>query len=180
VTHLNVWRTVVLLAVPAALTAAIATSAATATTSPYTPHPTGAKFKTPKLHDGVLTIKGTNAGEKIALRLQAGNPDRLQIDVRDDSTADFSVVRSKVTKIVVNARGGDDTVRIDESNGLFTDTIPTTIDGGNGNDTIAGGKGIETLIGGCGDDTIDGNGGDDRSALGDGNDTFIPGTGVTP
>jgi Ca2+-binding RTX toxin-like protein len=179
VTQANAFRPMVLFAVAAALVAAIVTGAASATSPAYAHHPSRAKFKTPKLEDGVLTIKGTDAGEKIALRLQGGDPGTLQIDVRDDSTADFSVDRSKITKIVVDAKGGDDAVRIDESNGPFTDTIPTTIDGGNGNDTIAGGKGIETLLGGRGDDSIDGNGGNDRSALGAGNDTFIwdPGDG---
>ena len=70
-------------------------------------------------------------------------------------------------------------MRIDETNGTFTDTIPTTIDGGSGNDTIAGGKGIEALLGGQGNDSIDGNGGNDRALLGPGNDTFVwdPGDG---
>jgi len=138
-----------------------------------------AEFKTPKLKDGVLTIMGTKASDKIALRLQAGDPNNLQVDVRDDGSADFSFARSSITKIAVKARAGDDVVRIDESNGLFTDTIPTTIDGGDGNDTIAGGKGVETLSGGRGNDSIDGNGGNDLALLGAGNDTFIwdPGDG---
>ena len=70
-------------------------------------------------------------------------------------------------------------MRIDESNGSFTDTIPTTIDGGDGNDNLAGGKGIETLLGGRGNDSIDGNGGNDLALLGPGNDTFVwdPGDG---
>ena len=70
-------------------------------------------------------------------------------------------------------------MRIDESNGVFTDTIPTTIDGGAGNDTIAGGSGAETLLGGDGNDTIDGNGGSDTALLGAGDDTFVwdPGDG---
>ena len=38
---------------------------------------------------------------------------------------------------------GDDLVRIDDSNGAFTDSIPTTLDGGAGNDTLAGGAGAE-------------------------------------
>src|SRR5438034_9666784 len=137
------------------------------------------KFKHPKLQHGLLTIEGTEASDKIALRLQAGQPGILQVDVGDDGSADFSFARSKITNIAVNARGGDDLVRIDESNGAFTDTIPTTIDGGDGNDTIAGGKGVETLLGGNGNDSIDGNGGNDLALLGAGDDTFVwdPGDG---
>jgi Ca2+-binding RTX toxin-like protein len=138
-----------------------------------------AKFKHPKLKHGVLTIEGTKASDKIALRLQAGNSDILQIDVGDDGSADFSFQRNAIAKIAINSRAGGDLVRIDESNGPFTDSVPTTIDGGDGNDTIAGGKGIETLLGGRGNDSIDGNGGNDLALLGAGNDTFIwdPGDG---
>ena len=141
--------------------------------------PRAAKFQRPKLKQGVLTIKGTRASDKIALRLQAGDPSILQVDVGDDGSADFSFDRSKVAKIAVKARAGDDLVRIDEMNGVFTDAIPTTIDGGDGNDTIAGGKGVETLLGGDGNDTIDGNGGNDLAMLGAGDDTFVwdPGDG---
>jgi Ca2+-binding RTX toxin-like protein len=145
--------------------------------APYPP--SDAKFKHPKLKHGVLRVKGTEASDKIALRLQAGRPDVLQVDVGDDGSADFSFERNKVAKIVVRARAGDDLVRIDEGNGAFTDSIPTTIDGGDGNDTIAGGKGVETLLGGNGNDSIDGNGGNDLALMGDGDDTFVwdPGDG---
>jgi Ca2+-binding RTX toxin-like protein len=144
---------------------------------PYPPK--AAKFKQPKLRHGVLMITGTRAADKIALRLQAGQPGTLQVDVGDDGSPDFSFDRGKIARIAVNARSGDDRVRIDESNGAFTDSIPTTIDGGNGNDTIAGGNGIETLLGGDGNDTIDGNGGNDLALMGAGNDTFVwdPGDG---
>jgi hypothetical protein len=137
------------------------------------------KFKTPKLANGVLTIKGTKASEKIALRLQAGDPSALQVDVGDDGSAEFSFWRDTITKLDVRAQAGNDVVRVDESNGAFTDTIPTTIDGGEGKDTVAGGKGIETLLGGAGNDSIDGNGGNDLAVLGSGNDTFVwdPGDG---
>src|SRR4029077_2556105 len=137
------------------------------------------KFKHPKLKHGELTIVGTEASDKIALRLQSGQPGVLQVDVGDDGSADFSFARERVATIAVDAAGGNDLVRIDESNGVFTDSIPTTIDGGAGNDTIAGGKGIETLLGGDGNDSIDGNGGNDLALLGAGDDTFVwdPGDG---
>src|SRR6266540_1325883 len=137
------------------------------------------KFKHPKLKHGVLTIKGTNASEKIALRLQTGQPGVLQVDVGDDGSADFSFARERVATIAVDAAAGDDLVRIDESNGVFTDSIPTTIAGGDGNDTLAGGTGSETLLGGDGNDSIDGNGGNDLALLGAGDDTFVwdPGDG---
>jgi len=141
--------------------------------------PQAAKFKKPKLNHGVLIVEGTRASDKIALRLENGQAGILQIDVGDDGSANFSFDRSKVARIAVNARSGNDVVRIDEGNGAFTDTIPTAIAGGAGNDTIAGGKGVETLLGGDGNDSIDGNGGNDVARLGGGDDTFIwdPGDG---
>jgi Ca2+-binding RTX toxin-like protein len=143
----------------------------------YPPH--AAKFKKPKLNHGVLIVEGTRRADKIALRLESGQAGTLQIDVGDDGSPDFSVDRSKVARIAVNARSGNDAVRIDESNGAFTDTIPTAIAGGAGNDTIAGGKGVEALFGGDGNDSIDGNGGNDVARLGGGDDTFTwdPGDG---
>jgi Ca2+-binding RTX toxin-like protein len=137
------------------------------------------RFKHPKLKHGELTIEGTGAGDKIALRLQAGDPGVLQVDVGDDGSADFKFERADVARIAVDAAEGNDLVRIDESNGVFTDSIPTTIDGGPGDDTIAGGKGAEMLLGSDGNDTIDGNGSNDVALLGAGDDTFVwdPGDG---
>jgi Ca2+-binding RTX toxin-like protein len=157
-----------------ALTAVLAGVAAAPGQASHPP-----KYKKPTLRYGELTINGTKASDKLALRLKAGDPATLQIDIGDDGSANFSVARSDVTKITVSAKAGNDVVRIDESNGAFTDTIPTKIDGGRGDDTIAGGKGVETLLGSQGRDSIDGNGGNDRALLGPGNDTFIwdPGDG---
>jgi Ca2+-binding RTX toxin-like protein len=134
---------------------------------------------TAKLNHGVLRIKGTNADDKLTLRLHTGDQGILELDVGDDGSADFSFEKASVANIVVQARAGDDLIRIDEGNGAFTDSIPTTLNGGDGNDTIAGGKGIETLRGGPGDDSIDGNGGNDVAKLGAGDDVFVwdPGDG---
>jgi len=136
-------------------------------------------FERPELKRGTLIIEGTRAGDRIALRLKAGRPDILQIDAGDDGSADFSVRRKFVARIVVDGRAGDDSVRIDETNGIFTDSIPTTLDGGDGNDNLAGGTGVEKLRGGDGNDTLDGNGGNDLAQLGSGDDTFVwdPGDG---
>src|SRR5829696_5348398 len=128
---------------------------------------------------GTLEVKGSRDTDAVALRLKAGDPNRVQIDVRDDGSADFSFQRQDVKRIAVDARAGDDLVRIDEFNGVFTDTIPTTLDGGVGNDDLAGGSGAERLLGGSGNDSADGNRGDDLALLGAGDDTFVwdPGDG---
>jgi RTX calcium-binding nonapeptide repeat (4 copies) len=161
----------------AALIVAVAGIAGTA--AAQGPPPAAAKFKAPKLKHGVLKIKGTRESDTIVLRLQVGVPGALQVDVGGDGSAEFSFNRQQVAAIAINARAGDDLLRIDESNGAFTDVIPTTIDGGSGDDTIAGGKGIETLVGGSGNDSIDGNAGNDVELMGSGNDTSVwdPGDG---
>ena len=138
-----------------------------------------ADIKRPKLRHGVLTVEGTDASDAIALRLRAGDSSIIEVDAGADGSADFSFDRDRVTRIAVEAGAGDDVVRIDDGNGSFTDAIPTTIDGGDGNDTIAGGKGGEVLAGGPGNDSIDGNGGADVAFMGSGDDTFVwdPGDG---
>jgi hypothetical protein len=158
---------------------------------------TEAQFRDPQLQSGELAIEGTNENDRLALRLQAGNPAILQVDVGDDGSADFSFARAGIAKISVDGGNGDDVVRIDEGNGVFTDTIATTIDGGNGDDnlsggsgavtleggngddTLAGGSGAERLLGGNGKDSIDGNRGNDVALMGNGDDTFVwdPGDG---
>jgi Ca2+-binding RTX toxin-like protein len=142
-------------------------------------HLTRANSKHPKRAHRVLTVKGTGASDRIALRLKATRPGILQADVGDDGRADFHVKRKKLARIAVNARAGDDLLRIDESNGAFTDSIPTTLKGGHGDDNLAGGSGAERLLGGAGNDSIDGNGGNDVALLGAGDDTFVwdPGDG---
>lgn len=150
-----------------------------------------------RLHDGTLAVTGGNRDDRLALGLQAGNPTVLQVDVGDDGSADFDIPRAEITRLIVDGGNGDDSLRIDESNGVFSDVIPTTIDGGNGNDrlvggsgavtlrggngddVLAGGAGAETLLGGNGNDSIDGNKGNDVGVLGNGDDTFVwdPGDG---
>jgi hypothetical protein len=134
-------------------------------------------LKEPTLENGLLTVEGTKAADRIALELQAGNPGILQIDFGDDGSAEFSFERSEIAQIVVEAGNGGDAVRIDESNGVFADTIPTTIDGGNGDDRLVGGAGAVTLIGGNGDDTLFGGNGNERLFGGNGNDTIDGGKG---
>ncbi len=133
-------------------------------------------LKEPKIKHGTLTVDGTSADDTIALRLAAGNPDVLQVDANGTV---FSFTRADIANIVVDAKAGDDVVRVDETNGVFTDAIPTILDGGSGNDTLAGGSGAETLLGGSGDDVVDGNRGNDQAQLGSGDDTFVwdPGDG---
>src|SRR5215207_6001514 len=132
-----------------------------------------------KLKHGTLEVTGSRDRDAVALRLKAGGPSRVEVDVGNDGAADFSFQRQTVKRLAVDARAGDDLVRIEEANGIFTDTIPTTLDGAGGNDGLAGGSGAERLLGGDGNDSIDGNGGDDVAFLGAGEDTFVwdPGDG---
>jgi hypothetical protein len=167
-------------AVLVALTVVLVAGQENAPSAPQAPltHKTP-KLKHPKLKRGLLTIEGTKERDIVALRLQAGEPGILQIDVGDDGSADFDFELAQIQRIAVEAGAGDDVVRIDESNGVFTDSIPTTIDGEDGDDTLAGGSGAETLLGGAGVDSIDGNRGNDVAFMGAGGDTFVwdPGDG---
>jgi Ca2+-binding RTX toxin-like protein len=130
-----------------------------------------------QIKHGTLKVKGSGRDDRVALRLQAGNPDRVQVDVGDDGSGDFSFARRDVSAIGVRAGNGDDSVRVDDANGAFTDSIPTTIAGGPGDDSLEGGQlqvaaENETFRGGAGNDTVDGGKGSDTASLGEGNDAF--------
>ena len=130
-----------------------------------------------ELGDPELRVTGDTGTDHIALRLEAGVPDNLQVDLDDDGAAEASFDRGSFEKIVVIARGGDDHVRIDEANGVFADrTTPTSLLGGRGADTLTAGSRSVGLVGNGGDDVfvstfrrgndldaagIDGGGGDD-------------------
>jgi hypothetical protein len=133
---------------------------------------------------GTLEVKGSHRADAVALRLKAGDPNTVQVDVGDDGSADFSFARSDASAINVEMRNGNDSARVDDANGAFTDSIPTTISGGHGDDSLAGGQvqvapENETFKGGAGHDTVDGGKGNDTAYLGAGNDSFVwdPGEG---
>ena len=126
-----------------------------------------------------LFVYGSGGDDVIVLRVHSGVPTALDVDFGGDGSADLSFDRSTFTAVQVQALGGADTVRIDEVNGIFTDTETTTLDGGAGNDTVLGGSSSEILIGNGGADFVDGNRGNDVLFLGGGNDTAVwdPGDG---
>jgi hypothetical protein len=129
------------------------------------------------LKEGTLRVKGGDGGQRVALRLKAGDPSRIQVDAGDDGSADFSFDRRDINAIKVKMGDGNDSARIDDANGAFTDAIPTTVAGADGDDSLEGGQvqvaaENETYKGGDGNDLVDGGKGADTAYLGDGNDTF--------
>jgi Ca2+-binding RTX toxin-like protein len=143
--------------------------------------------------NGTLTINGTSGDDTVSLRLGV-DPTQLLVDL-GDGTGPRSFARATFTNISAFLGRGDDTFTVTSANGAVT--IPTTVDGGLGNDTITGGAADDLLIGGLGDDTIlggdgndlifgdggtdtvDGQRGTDTEILGTGHDvaTWLPGEG---
>ena len=68
-----------------------------------------------------LVVRAQTASDRLALRLRAGAPDKLEVDVGDNGSADFRIARDRVKRIRVKAGGGDDQVRIDDANGPSDD-----------------------------------------------------------
>jgi hypothetical protein len=124
------------------------------------------------IDDGTLVVKGDQKANEVALRLRAGDASRLELDVGEDGSADRSFARANLSAIKIRTGAGDDSARIDDSNGSFTDSIPTDIGGGADDDTLIGGLGAETYNGGPGNDFVAGIKGNDSASLGAGADTF--------
>jgi hypothetical protein len=122
---------------------------------------------------GRLIVAGDGFSDRVALRLNPGDATTVDIDFDDDGVVDGSFPRGSFTQIGINMGGGADSVRIDDSAGVFTNTESTEMFGGEGSDTLTGGGGAELLAGGGGDDTIAGGEENDFAHGGTGDDTFL-------
>jgi hypothetical protein len=133
--------------------------------------PAGATRSTASVYRDTLTVNTGSGSQSVALRLAAGDPATLEVDVNDDGTAEHSFDRATFSRIKVFLGSGSDRFRVDQVNGAFADEA-LTVDGGSGNDTLDGGDGNEVFKGGSGKDAVDGNRGADTGILGSGNDSF--------
>src|SRR6266550_3156157 len=97
-------------------------------------------YPRPRLQHGTLLVVGSDAADKIALRLEAGRPDVLQVDEGDDGSADFSFRRDKIETILVDARGGNDAAFLGAGDDRFI------WDPGDGSDSIEGQDGNDTMV----------------------------------
>src|SRR2546430_12452659 len=68
-------------------------------------------YPRPRVQHRTLLVVGSDAADKIALRLQAGRPDVLQVDEGDDGSDDLSFPRDQNEAIPREAPGGDGSVR---------------------------------------------------------------------
>lgn len=119
--------------------------------------------------DGKLIVVAKAIADKIDVK-------KGSIDVRienSEGVEEFSFDESLVTSIVVYGMGGDDVITIDP---LIM--LPSTLIGGDGNDTLLGGGGANVLDGGAGDDILVGGSRTNIIIGGDGNNTFVPGGGT--
>lgn len=117
-------------------------------------------------NSGTLSILGTEAADTITVRQTTRG-----ISV-DGVTGYFAT--AQVKKIVVDARGGDDTIRLDSESvsGQTAITAASYVYAGIGNDIVRGGAGRDVIFGGDGNDTLYGGIGDDYLDGGAGNDTL--------
>jgi Ca2+-binding RTX toxin-like protein len=120
-----------------------------------------------ELQNGILTINGSNVDDKISLDERS-----LGVLVTINGKLLNRVLASQVTKIVVNAGEGNDSVKI--SSNIKRETL---LNGGDGNDSIWGGAGRDVIYGGRGDDRLYGNDGSDQLFGEDGDDILDGGKG---
>lgn len=128
--------------------------------------------------NGVLTIEGTSGNDDIYVTVGSGN----KLNVLDSGVNNGSFDLTSVKKIIFRGHEGNDAYYANGQMGL----IPSTVDGGEGNDNLYCGNAADSIVGGAGDDQLTGNGGndymdggedDDNLGGAEGNDTMLGGAG---
>ena len=122
--------------------------------------------------DGVLNVQGTNNNDQITVRQVNGRISVSNAKVLVNGKLENSIPTSLVRQIRVNGLNGNDRILLEGNGpgGRQNITLPTVIDGGNGNDTITGGAGADAINGGSGNDILNGGLGNDQLSGGLGND----------
>jgi Ca2+-binding RTX toxin-like protein len=118
------------------------------------------------LANGVLTIIGTNRGDRIEV-IRRDDDGQIRVELNGTRTR---YRFGDVTSINVSGRGGHDFIEYSgRDGGLY---FPANVSGGKGNDTIHTGLGDDTVSGGNGHDRIQGDAGDDLINGGNGDDVI--------
>lgn len=134
------------------------------------------RLLTATLENGLLTVTGTNNNNLIVIfrdndtvKVFEGRFFGLPAIITTFPLAD-------VESILVNAGAGHDTVKV---GGFFGGplAIPSTLNGGDGNDVLSSSAGDDVLNGDAGNDALNGDGGDDELNGGDGRDLLVGGAG---
>lgn len=138
-----------------------------------------------EIYDGgdlvdIAELVGTHGRDVI--RVREGNDGRTVFEING---TELRVARIEIEQIMITAKGGDDTIVIDESERPFA--LPQTlidardwafiIDAGAGNDLVVGSSGRDDIYGGPGNDFLAGGAGDDRLWGEEGSDFLFAGAG---
>ena len=102
---------------------------------------------------GTLTVGGSDGNDVVTLE-QIDSGVRVTIELQGRSQSQL-LPSGMIKKVNFSGEGGDDLFRNESS-------IPSSVNGGPGDDTLRGGSGIDLIRGGDGADIISGGDGDDR------------------
>jgi hypothetical protein len=104
---------------------------------------------------GILDIEGTSTADNISVTSDGTS---IHVTANGSSAGSFNIATNALTGILVNGKGGGDTINIDSSV-LLTPTVfggagPDSITGGGGSNVLSGGAGSDTLVGGAGTNVL--------------------------
>ncbi|HMB95447.1 MAG TPA: hypothetical protein VKK61_05360, partial [Tepidisphaeraceae bacterium] len=113
----------------------------------------------------------TSDDDQITVFRRSSRPYMLDININGE----ISSFQDTISLIQISGSDGNDTIKIDESNGAIA--LPTKIYGGAGDDVLIGGSGQDRIKGGDGNDWISGGAGNDVIYGQAGNDRLFGGAG---
>src|SRR6478736_4804689 len=122
---------------------------------------------------GQLRINGTNGADVIVVSLDATDSTKLDVSV-DGAVTQVNVAQVK-RAIRVDGRGGNDDIRVDQTNGTISN--PLNVDAGSGDDSVVGAAGDDRINGSSGNDVLEGEAGDDSLLGAAGDDSLNGGDG---